>query len=467
MRVTLAITRGPHVGCEFTFEEHDNFIVGRSRDAHFRLPRKDRHFSRIHFMIEVDPPRCRLMDMGSTNGTYVNGSRVQSVELIDGDSIQGGNTVITASIEGQSDPQSSNQTEDHSEFALGLPATLIGARLPKTAVIQEDCETKLAGSPVEAVRQCAACMAHFRACTVAIAAGNAALCGKRHIKAQQMPQTIPGYTLIRELGRGAMGVVHLAAEDRGGLVAVKTIIPNGPVTKKDSRRFLREAEILRSLNHPNIVRFVDMGAADKQIYFAMEYVRGVNAASLVKDGPSPIPQAVTIACQVLEGREFAPQQGFVHRDVKPGNILATLDSDVKMADFGLARAYQNSPISGLTLTGQFGGTLAFMPPEQLTRYRDARPTADQYSLAASLYYLLPGFFVYDFPKSVDGKLLMLLQGTPVPIQLRRPDIPDELVEIIHRGLHKDPRKRFADGAQMRARLDAFTVRGQIGCGGEN
>src|SRR5690606_29048913 len=168
-----------------------------------------------------------------------------------------------------------------------------------------------------------------------------------------------------------------------------------------------------------------------------------------------------------EGREFAPQQGFVHRDVKPGNILATLDSDVKMADFGLARAYQNSPISGLTLTGQFGGTLAFMPPEQLTRYRDARPTADQYSLAASLYYLLPGFFVYDFPKSVDGKLLMLLQGTPVPIQLRRPDIPDELVEIIHRGLHKDPRKRFADGAQMRARLDAFTVRGQIGCGGEN
>lgn len=87
MRITLTVTEGPHAGQVFTFQEHDNFIVGRSKRAHFRLPLKDKYFSRIHFMVEVNPPHCRLMDMGSTNGTHVNGQKVTMADLKDGDQI--------------------------------------------------------------------------------------------------------------------------------------------------------------------------------------------------------------------------------------------------------------------------------------------------------------------------------------------------------------------------------------------
>ncbi len=102
--VTLTVTEGPHRGTSFTFQEHDTFIVGRSKDAHFRLPLKDKYFSRFHFMVEVNPPFCRLMDMASTNGTFVNERKVTTIDLRDGDIIKGGKTVVTVSL-GKEGPQ--------------------------------------------------------------------------------------------------------------------------------------------------------------------------------------------------------------------------------------------------------------------------------------------------------------------------------------------------------------------------
>src|SRR5437868_152641 len=93
LRITLAVTEGPHLGSVFSFDRHDTFIVGRSSRAHFRLASKDEYFSRLHFLVEVNPPFCRLMDMGSKNGTYVNGQRAGVVDLKDGDEIRGGHTV--------------------------------------------------------------------------------------------------------------------------------------------------------------------------------------------------------------------------------------------------------------------------------------------------------------------------------------------------------------------------------------
>src|SRR4051794_40874416 len=109
MRVTLSVTAGPHEGTAFTFDHHDTFLVGRSQHAHFRLPAKDRFFSRIHFMLEVNPPHCRLIDMGSHNGTYVNGQRVLTADLRDGDQIRAGHTVLRLGVvpgEGRADAPS-------------------------------------------------------------------------------------------------------------------------------------------------------------------------------------------------------------------------------------------------------------------------------------------------------------------------------------------------------------------------
>src|SRR5262249_13812393 len=98
-RLTLEVIEGPHQGRIFSFHEHDSFLVGRSAQAHFQLPKKDSHFSRIHFLIEYNPPHCRLMDLRSTNGTLVNGKRVARADLRDGDLIQGGTTIIRVAIE--------------------------------------------------------------------------------------------------------------------------------------------------------------------------------------------------------------------------------------------------------------------------------------------------------------------------------------------------------------------------------
>src|SRR3954453_23314499 len=99
MKIVLSVIEGPHKGQDFMFEEHDNFIVGRAPCAHFGLPLKDKYFSRVHFMVEVNPPHCRLMDMGSTNGTRVNGRKVRTADLKAGDLIKGGETVIQVSVQ--------------------------------------------------------------------------------------------------------------------------------------------------------------------------------------------------------------------------------------------------------------------------------------------------------------------------------------------------------------------------------
>src|SRR5882724_12737450 len=98
MRVTLTVIGGPHTGQAFSFSGHDTFLVGRSKRAHFRLPAKDRYFSRVHFLVEVNPPQCRLMDMGSRNGTHVNGQRVDLIDLSDGDVIKAGHTTFRLTI---------------------------------------------------------------------------------------------------------------------------------------------------------------------------------------------------------------------------------------------------------------------------------------------------------------------------------------------------------------------------------
>src|SRR5579862_7238615 len=102
MRIILTVIAGPHKGLEFSFDRHDTFLVGRSKHAHFQLPAKDKYFSRIHFMMELNPPQCRLIDMGSHNGTYVNGAKVLTYDLKDGDQIRAGHTILRVNVRRES-----------------------------------------------------------------------------------------------------------------------------------------------------------------------------------------------------------------------------------------------------------------------------------------------------------------------------------------------------------------------------
>jgi serine/threonine-protein kinase len=161
-------------------------------------------------------------------------------------------------------------------------------------------------------------------------------------------------------------------------------------------------------------------------------------------------------CQVLEALAFAHERGFVHRDIKPSNILVTATKGkkrlVKLADFGLARIYQDSKMSGLTVEGQVGGTFAYMPPEQVTNFRMVKPPADQYSAAATLYNLLTDHHLYDFQEKKSMPVVLILTEEPVPIQQRRPDLPSDLCEVIARATAREPADRFPDVKSFRRAL---------------
>jgi serine/threonine protein kinase len=193
-------------------------------------------------------------------------------------------------------------------------------------------------------------------------------------------------------------------------------------------------------------------------YFLMAWVPGKDAPRLVREhGPLPVGRAVRLVCQMLEGLTYAHSLGFVHRDIKPANLLVTAGEPetAKLADFGLARAYQASPLSGLTLTGAVAGTPAFMPPEQVRGFRSVKPAADQYSAAATLYHLLTGQPLYDGATDPTALLRMVLTSDPVPLRQRRPELPEGLVAAVQRALARRPEDRFPDVGRLRHALLPF------------
>jgi serine/threonine-protein kinase len=435
MKVTLDVIEGPHQGRRFTFAEHDTFIVGRARYAHFHLPTKDQYFSRAHFLLEVNPPLCRLMDMASTNGTFVNDEKVSQADLKHNDLIQGGDTVIRVRLEG-----------------AGAKATnrLVGKlAVDEPPAIEPKSFDGVTGDGI----------------TITPAAElEPTLIGEFSLEgAGVVPDKrggFAGYHLVRKLGTGGMGVVYQALRDSDGeTIALKTIKPGVPVSERDAKQFLREASILRDLNHPHIVRFFESGACGGNLYFAMEFVPGCDAGELVKkNGPLPVARAVGITCQLLEALDYAHGKQFVHRDIKPQNIMVGAQDGkdyVKLADFGLARAYHCTRFSGLTMQGEMGGSVAFLPPEHITHFREAKPAGDLYSAAATLYNLLTGTFVYEFSKTISERVLMILQEKPIPITDRNPKIRPGLATVIHRCLARDPAKRLPNARAMRQALLPF------------
>ncbi len=476
-RITLVVTAGAHEGRQFSFAGHDTFIVGRSRRAHFRLPIKDRSFSRIHFLIEVNPPQCRLLDLHSRNGTYVNGQKVVQAELHAGDEIRAGRTLLRVCVQTPGDePVSETETPSAGPFApTALPEPPEKQAAPGAApgpgggpvALPSTPPGRSEGAPVAApgsVPLCRVCAAPLETPVPEPASPGSApglpLCTACQQHIAQRRQPIPGYLLVRELGRGGMGIVYLAFRPAAGIpVALKVITPAAAGSAKQIQRFLREADILRQLDHPHIVRFLDLGEVDGRLYFVMEYVPGTDAGKLVQSqGPLPVGRAVGLIGQLLEALEYAHARGFVHRDIKPANLLverAGRREIVLLADFGLARVYQGSALSGLTMTGDVGGTAAFMAPEQLSNFREASPAADQYAAGATLYWLLTGQSIYDLPPEFGRRLLMVLEQPPVAIQARRPDLPRDLALAIHRTLAKEPGKRFADVTRLRLALAPF------------
>jgi predicted Ser/Thr protein kinase/tetratricopeptide (TPR) repeat protein len=271
------------------------------------------------------------------------------------------------------------------------------------------------------------------------------------------------YEIVRELGKGAMGIVYLAKDPLiGRLVALKTIRPSAHADDEDTRefqaRFVREAQAAGILNHPSIVTVHDIGVDDPTgvSFIAMEYVEGQNLKEVLSAGrPLSFEQAADIIAQVAEGLDFAHAKGIVHRDVKPANIILLEGNRAKITDFGIAKI--TSGAANLTTTGQFLGTPNYMAPEQI-KGTPVDGRSDIFSLGICLYECLTHRkpFGGDSLTSISYKIVH--EPFP-PLHETNPTIPEGFSDVVGHCLAKDPVKRYQRGKDMANALRAV-IRGE-------
>lgn len=262
------------------------------------------------------------------------------------------------------------------------------------------------------------------------------------------------YRLGEEIGAGGTSRVFVATDERlGRKVAVKQLTARvaaqaNPVGRD---RFLREARTAANCLHPNSVTVYDAGEDDESLYMVMELVVGTTLATRLADagGPLPFDEAARIADQVLAALGAAHHQGIVHRDVKPANVLLSNDGAVKLADFGIAKRFDDIEAS-ITATGMVLGTPRYLAPEQ-TLGMEATPAADVYSAAIVVFEMLTG----DFPVSGDTPVEVAVahRNQRVPdLRTLRPEVPSGVADAISQALAKDPDERFPNADEFRAAL---------------
>jgi serine/threonine-protein kinase len=262
------------------------------------------------------------------------------------------------------------------------------------------------------------------------------------------------FKILGELGRGAMGVVykaHDASLDRE--VALKTIrfdlVGDQSEAGEFRARFLREARTAARLAHPNIVTIFDVGEWEGVSYMAIEYLKGVSLQELLRPkAPLAVADALRIASQTCRGLEEAHTHGVVHRDIKPANIMLVKNNQVKITDFGIAKAESSAT---LTKDGALVGTPSYMSPEQLSgRALDGR--SDIFATGAVLYEMLTGERAFG-GANITTVILKVVNQQPEPVRHRNPNLPPGIEAVIDRALQKDPALRYQTMGEMASDLE--------------
>jgi serine/threonine-protein kinase len=255
------------------------------------------------------------------------------------------------------------------------------------------------------------------------------------------------YQLKDRLGFGGMSTVHLAFDRRlERRVAVKLLAEHLAEDPTFVSRFQREAQAAARLIHPNIVQVFDSGQDERagQYFIVMEYIEGQSCAEILRDdGWVEVDEAVAIIEQACQGLHYAHRHGVVHRDVKPGNLLRSRDGEVKLADFGIAKATEQSSI---TQVGSVLGTAAYLAPEQ-ARGEEAGPRADLYALGVVTYQLISGRLPYE-AGSLTELALKQQQEKPQMLDSLVAAVTPELADAVAIALALDPRERYESAREM-------------------
>jgi serine/threonine-protein kinase len=255
-------------------------------------------------------------------------------------------------------------------------------------------------------------------------------------------EEIPGYEMLEKLGQGAMGTVYKARQlSMNRLVAIKTLHPRYAASPDFLKRLTGEAHIAAKLSHNNIVQAIDVGRAGDLHYFVMEFVPGTTIKQELEEGKLyKEKEAVEIVLQIAQALQHAHRRGLIHRDVKPANIILTLDGIAKLADLGMARETEDRARAraekGITI-----GTPYYIAPEQIHGHEDIDVRADIYSLGATLYHMVTGR--PPFPhKGIDVVLQAHLTEDLIPPDHVRPELSSGLGEVVEFMMAKDRKQRY-------------------------
>lgn len=277
---------------------------------------------------------------------------------------------------------------------------------------------------------------------------------------ESLGATLPQFEILREVGKGSMGIVYEAkVRASGQRIALKILPPSLTLTERALARFLREGRIMRRITHPDIVGYLDQGHAERLHWFAMEFVDGTTLQERLQVGPLPIRQTCEIGARVGRALHFAHDHGVVHRDVKPGNLmLRNGGAGLAITDFGLAR---ETGTGSMTDSGALVGTPIYMAPE-LVLHGSAQLSisADVYSLGATLYHMLTGQPPFAAP-TAQGVLKAVIEQEPTPARQLRREIPLALCAVLGKAMHRDPRRRYGSALELAEDLERLLANQRV------
>ncbi len=454
--IQITITRGGKAGKQYTFNDRTVCVIGRALDCNILLPDDDQHstISRYHCLLDINPPEICIRDFGSLNGTFVNQNKIgqrdasedifraqgliyPEYNLHNGDKIQLGDTELEITVVSEGTEKDSVEHTSRLEHKINMAEASQSDPLDKVnKMLQQEDNTD-------------------------------------QNELEQELQAIKGYVIRKELGRGNMGAVYLAShQETRENVALKVMLPRVEASSRAHKQFMRETRNTRLLKHKNIVQVYDIGCHEGTWFFTTDYCEGGSVARLLKSkgGRLPLSLALKIYLQILDGLAYAHQVkvpaivladgtttsgvGLVHRDIKPGNILLTRQEGIwraKIADFGLAKAFDTAGLSGRTATGVSAGTPYYMPRQQIINFKLARPEVDIWAATATFYKILTGCHPRNYNKRTDP-WLTTLKMPPVSIMERDVSVPQNLGEFIDRVLNDKPKLAYQSVRDLKTDL---------------
>ena len=461
MAVYLRILSGVGQGQVLPVANEQPITIGRSSQATFAFD--DALLSRKHCQIECRGALCRVMDLQSRNGTFVNGERITAQLIKPGDRIKVGSLLLEVS------PASAHaQTEAKSPAYVGNPASSRGGSAVGTAA-----GTTSGGVPIPTGVGTSGTVAMPLPAAPPPLAALCQLCQRPITPQQARPlkgkivcpvcldrfdvdeDMIEGFKILERLQTTGIGTVYKAKQllmER--LVVVKTILTGGGSDEKAMRRFLREAKAGGKLSHPSIVELYDVNEQGDLMYLVLEFVDGETLDQLLKAarGPLPVADVVRYMTQIADALRYAHEQSIIHRDVKPGTIVVRReDRRAKLTDFTLAKNLERAGVSVITADGEAVGTPYYLSPEQVKSAKIADARSDIYAFGATFYHCLTGQLPIQ-ARSYGEFIARVFTAQPVPVLQLVPQAPPGVAAVLERCLQKDPARRFGSMEEVVAHL---------------